>query len=120
MIDTDTAVQPTKTKVADVILTSSVYLATFLGTMGCKPFQVLKGPEKTQQGDKITKFVYDNNDGVAEDIYSTWGNPIDPNVPNSWSKLTKKEKLIVTNVVTAFCDNLRHFLNEVKNNKGVS
>jgi len=103
-------------KKVDVIITPSVYLATFLGTMGCKPLSITKGPERTLNGDKVTKFIYDNMDGVAKDIYAHWGKPMSDEFMASinWNKFNKTEKQAIIAIISAFCGNLRHFLNEVK------
>ena len=100
-------------KVADSIITNSVHLATFLGTMGCKPVQIHKGPERTQLGYPITKWEFEN-DGRAEEIYGMWGKP--SAVAPSWETYPDEVKQLVIDIITAHSDNLRHFLQEAKRN----
>ena len=100
-------------KVADSIITNSVHLATFLGTMGCKPVQIHKGPERTQLGYPITKWEFEN-DGRAEEIYGMWGKP-SATAP-SWETYPDEVKQLVIDIITAHSDNLRHFLMEAKRN----
>ena len=101
-----------KQQVANILFTQNVHLATFLGTCGCKPIAVKKGPERTQLGHPITKFVYDNSDGRAEEIFALWCRPevgLD-----GWDSFSMDEKKKFINLITAHCENLRHFLAEVK------
>jgi len=98
-------------KIAEVVVTPSVYLACFLGTMGCTPQQILKGPERTQLGHPITKWVYENK-GLAEELYIRWGKPDE--VFPEYKDWSEREKQLVASYVSAFAENLRHFLTEVK------
>lgn len=107
----DVQLPPAGVKVIDCIITPSTHLAAFLGTMGCKPQEVLKGPERTQLGYPVTKWVYEN-DGRAEEIYAMWGKAVAGG--GGWETWDQPTKELVVNVLAAFTDNLRHFLTEVK------
>ena len=102
--------------VANVVMTSNIYLATLIGTLGCQPLTKLKGPEQTRQGKPVTKFVYSNMDGVAKDIFVAWGKTTQGYIP-SWSEWTPETRQVVIDVVTSFAHNLPHFLAEVKTAK---
>lgn len=99
-------------EVANLIRTNSVYIATFMATMGCKPIKKVKGPEKTPNGDLITYWIYDNSDKVAQQVYAHWGKTTNQ-CPN-WKGWSVKEKQMMIDVMDAFCTNLRWFLNDVK------
>ena len=106
------SIQEPPKQVASLLFTQNVHLATFMATAGCEPQQVLRGPERTQLGHPIVKFVYDNSGGVAEEIFAMWSNP--KTDARGWGDLSREEKEILINFITAHANNLRHFLAEVK------
>jgi hypothetical protein len=97
--------------VAQVLCTSSTHLADFLATCGCPIQQVLTGPERTPDGRPVVKWVFPEN-STATEIMVLWKNP--PKDTRDWEQLSFEEKQIVINFVTAFSDNLRHFIKQAK------
>ncbi len=93
------------------VSTPNLHLATMLGTAGCKPLQIAKGPERTSTGVPQVKWLYEDN-RAAEEIMAMWKNP--NTKAKAWEQLTKDEKDIVVNFVTAFAANLKHYLGHTK------
>jgi hypothetical protein len=97
--------------VASVLVTGSTHLADFLATCGCKIQQTTSGPERTPEGRPVVKWVFDESP-TATEIMALWKNP--PDNSRDWEQLSFEEKQIVINFVTAFSDNLRHFIKQAK------
>lgn len=104
------------TTVASVVVTPSTHLANFLATCGCEIQHVVTGPERTPDGRPVVKWVFQDT-RTAEEIMVGWKNP--PKDAPDWEHLTPRERDIVINMVTAFSDNLHHFIRIAKNG-GVS
>ena len=108
---------PTGTKVpisedeGSFVLTPSTHLAAFLGTCGCQPVTIKRGPEKTGLGTPVVKWVYTGTP-KSEQIMLMWRKP--NKEARDWDALNDEEKEIVINFLTAFSENLRHFLAEAK------
>lgn len=97
--------------VASVLITSSTHLADFLATCGCKIQQVESGPERTPDGRPVCKWVFEESQ-TAKEIMVLWKNP--PTTARDWEHLNHEERCIVINMVTAFSDNLYHFIKRAK------
>lgn len=97
--------------VASFLTTQSTHLADFLATCGCSIQQVVRGPERTPDGKPVCKWVFPDT-AMATEIMMLWKNP--PKNSRDWEQLTFEEKQIVVNFVTAFSDNLRHFIQTAK------
>ena len=98
-------------EVAAVLITSSTHLADFLATCGCEIQQCTYGPERTPDGRPVCKWLF-NETPTALEIMRLWKNP--PKDARDWEHLTPEEKQIVVNIVTAFGDNLFHFIAKAK------
>jgi len=96
---------------ASVVVTPSTHLADFMATCGCEIQQVLYGPERTQDGRPVAKWVFEES-VTAKQIMIMWKNP--PTDSRDWEHLTDEERGIVVNMVTAFSDNLFHFIKKAK------
>lgn len=96
--------------VAAVVVTPSTHLADFLATCGCQIQQVLSGPERTPTGAPVVKWVFQESE-KAKEIMILWKQPPDA---RDWDQLNHEEKQIVINFVTAFSDNLHHFIKRAK------
>jgi hypothetical protein len=97
--------------VAAVVVTSSTHVADFLATCGCQIQQVISGPERTPDGKPVVKWVFEETQ-TAKEIMVLWKNP--PKDARDWEHLSHEEKCIVINMVTAFSDNLYHFVKRAK------
>jgi len=97
--------------IASVLVTQSTHLANFLATCGCQIRQVVSGPERTPSGTPVVKWVFDETE-EAKVIMLMWKNP--PKDTRDWGQLSSEEKAIVMNFVTAFSDNLHHFIKRAK------
>jgi hypothetical protein len=93
------------------VIVQSTHLAAFMATADCKLVTIKKGPERTNLNTPVTKWVYQGGD-KAEEIMMRWARPNKES--RDWDHLTNEEKDIVINHLTAFSDNLRHFLTEAK------
>lgn len=111
MSESAAVVDPGKV-IAEVVVTSSTHLADFLATCGVKPQQILAGPER-RPGDNapVVKWCF-HSSPKAEEIMLLWAKP--PKDARDWDRLTPEEKGIVINFVTAFSDNLHHFISQAK------
>ena len=98
-------------QVASVLVTQSTHLADFLATCNCPIQQVVRGPERTPDGRPVCKWVFPET-GTATEIMLLWKDP--PKDTRDWDQLSFDEKRIVINFVTAFSDNLRHFIKAAK------
>jgi hypothetical protein len=97
--------------IASVVVTPSTHLADFMATCGCQIQQTVSGPERTPQQTPVVKWVFQASP-KAEEIMVLWKNP--PQDTRDWDELTQDEKKIVINFVTAFSDNLHHFIKRAK------
>lgn len=98
-------------QVAAVLVTPSTHLADFLATCGCTIQQTLSGPERTPDGRPVCKWIFEETK-TATEVMLLWKNP--PKDTRDWENLTEEEKRIVINFVTAFSDNLYHFIKMAK------
>lgn len=105
----DQAVQ--ETPVASVLVTSSTHLACFMATCGCEIQQITSGPERTPDGRPVVKWVF-NETPTATEIMLGWKKP--PTNARDWEHMNPEEKLVTLNIVTAFSDNLFHFIKKAK------
>lgn len=97
--------------IASVLVTPSTHLADFMATCGCQIQQVVSGPERTPDGKPVVKWVFPETT-TATEVMVLWKKP--PKDSRDWDQLTFEEKQIVVNFVTAFSDNLRHFIKTAK------
>jgi hypothetical protein len=98
-------------QIAAVLITSSTHLADFLATCGCPIQQVTSGPERTPDGRPVVKWIFEET-STAREIMLMWKNP--PRDSRDWEHLNPEEKAVVVNIVTAFSDNLFHFIKKAK------
>ena len=98
-------------QLAAVVVTPSTHLADFMATCECQIQQTVSGPERTPDGRPVVKWVFEDSP-KAEEIMVLWKSP--PKDTRDWDHLTAEEKAIVINFVTAFSDNLHHFIKRAK------
>jgi hypothetical protein len=89
----------------------STHLSAFLATCECNPTGLLKGPEVTAMGNQVTKWHFKVTP-MLEEIVKRWRHP--KTEARDWGQLSDEEKDVVINFITAFSDNLKHFLSDAK------
>lgn len=92
-------------------ITNNLHLATLLGSCGCKPVQIVRGPEKTPQGMDVVKWVFESSP-TADELIALWKNPF-YNSPD-FAEMTVREKKIIVEYVAGFAANLKHYLAHTK------
>ena len=95
----------------EILSTSSLHLATLLGSLGAQPVQIVKGAERNPRGDPIVKWQY-RLDPQAEEALRLWNNTSKPT--KSWDQMTHDERHQAIWLAKAFAQNLRHFIAHVK------
>ena len=106
--------------VASAVKTSQIHLATLLGTLGCVPGEISRGPGITPRGDKVVSWTY-QSDNIADEIVGLWQedevrkrNGLDPLPFKQWEDMTRDERRCVVRHVAEFAGNLKHFIKHTK------
>ena len=92
------------------VTTSSLHLAALLGTLGAKHLKKTYGPDKTPQGQPKVRWVFES-DSLTDEIAALWQKPINK---VQWDGLTREQRDCVISVVSAFADNLKHYIAHTK------
>lgn len=102
--------------------TSSLHLATLLGTLGIKPQNIVHGKDRTTKGHARVTWTFDLTPLGEEAIgfwqaAQRWEKPDhgDEKLPPlvEWEKMSPGERRNAIHLVHAFTSNLRHFLGHI-------
>jgi len=94
----------------EFLCTGSLHLATLLATLGIKPLDIMRGPQLTPQGTPKVRWTFQASP-LAEEIIHFWNN-VQPSP--EFSKLTKEQRIMCVDLVSAFAGNLKHFVSHTK------
>lgn len=106
----------------EFLSTSSLHLATLLGTLGIKPQNIVRSGDKTVKGHRRVTWTFDLSP-FGEEAIGFWQAaqrieeplPDDAKLPPliEWEKMSPSHRRSAINLVHAFAGNLRHFLGHI-------